>query len=90
MFEMVGRLTPNEVQLFDIGDVGPDGISYIIAPVFTPTGAVSLQLVLSGMPSNLSIGEIERYAEKLCATATSITSETHGRNPIFALPVARS
>ena len=78
---MVGQLTPNEVQLVDIGDAGADGISYITAPVFSPAGTVSLQFVISGMPRNLGPEEIERYAEKLCATAASITTETHGRRP---------
>ena len=81
VFKMFGRVTPNEVQLFDLGDAGTDGFSYIAAPVFSPTGAVSLQLVISGIPSHLGAGEIERYAERLCATAAAITSETHGRRP---------
>jgi DNA-binding IclR family transcriptional regulator len=81
VFEMVGQLTANEVQLSAIADAGADGISYIAAPVFSPAGAVSLQLVISGMPRNLGPEEIERYAEKLCATAASITTETHGRRP---------
>jgi DNA-binding IclR family transcriptional regulator len=81
VFEMVGQLTPNEIQLFQLADIGGGGISYISAPVFSPTGSVAFQLVISGLPSNLPIGEIERYAERLCATAASITSETHGRSP---------
>jgi DNA-binding IclR family transcriptional regulator len=81
VFEMVGRLTPNEVQLFDLSDAGADGVSYIAAPAFSPAGAVSLQLVISGVPSHLAAGEIERYTERLCATAAAITSETHGRRP---------
>lgn len=81
VFDMVGHLTPNEVQLLDVGEAGPEGISYITAPVFSPAGTVSLQLMISGMPSNLGAVEIERYAEKLCATAALITSETHGRRP---------
>jgi DNA-binding IclR family transcriptional regulator len=81
VFEMVGQLTANEVQLSAIADAGTDGISYITAPVFSPAGAVSLQLVISGMPRNLGTEEIERYADKLCATAASITTETHGRRP---------
>ena len=81
VFEMIGHLTPEEIQIFDPGDAGPSGISYISAPVFSPAGAVSFQLVVTGLPGNLAAGEIERYAERLCATAASITSETHGRRP---------
>jgi DNA-binding IclR family transcriptional regulator len=81
VFELVGQLSPNEVQLFDLGDAGADGISYIAAPVFSPAGMVSLTLVISGMPSSLSAPQIERYAERLCATAALITNEIHGRTP---------
>jgi DNA-binding IclR family transcriptional regulator len=81
VFELVGHLSPNEVQLFDLDDTGTDGISYISAPVFSPAGAVSLQLVISGLPSKLSAEQVELYAERLCATAALITSETHGRKP---------
>jgi hypothetical protein len=49
--------------------------------VFSPSGTVSLQLVISGLPKILSATKIERYAERLCATAALITSETHGRRP---------
>jgi DNA-binding IclR family transcriptional regulator len=81
VFELVGHLSPNEIQLFDIGDAGADGISTISAPVFSPSGKVSFQLVMSGLPSDLSVQKIERYAKRLCATAALITSETHGRRP---------
>jgi DNA-binding IclR family transcriptional regulator len=81
VFELVGHLTPNEVQLFDLADAGAEGIAYITAPVFSPAGKVSLQLVISGLPSDLSGHTIERYAERLCATAALITSETYGRRP---------
>ncbi len=81
VFELVGQLTPNEVQLFDPRDAGAIGISYIAAPVFSSTGSVQFQLVISGFPSSLGIVEIERHAERLCAMAASITSETHGRRP---------
>lgn len=76
-----GQLTPDELQLIAAADAGPGGVGTITAPVFSPTGEVSLQLVLSGLPSHLGAHEIARYAEKLCATAASITSETHGRKP---------
>jgi DNA-binding IclR family transcriptional regulator len=81
VFELVGHFSPKEMQLFDIGDAGADGIAYISAPVFSPSGNVSFQLVITGLPSDLSVQKIERYAERLCATAALITSETHGRRP---------
>jgi DNA-binding IclR family transcriptional regulator len=81
VFEMVGHLTQDEMQLVELSDAGSAGISYIAAPVFSPAGTVSFQLVVTGLPSNLGTGEIERHAERLCATAASITGETHGRRP---------
>jgi DNA-binding IclR family transcriptional regulator len=81
VFGLVGQLSAKELQLFELCDAEPDGISYLSAPVFSPDGAVSFQLVISGLPSDLSAKKIERYAERLCAAAALITSETHGRRP---------
>jgi len=84
VFAMVSQLSPNEVQLFDLAEVGGQGIGYIGAPVFSPGGAVAFQLVITGLPTDLQARDIERYAERLCATAASITSETHGRIPALS------
>lgn len=81
VYRLVRELSLEEIQIFNIREAGPDGISYLSAPVFSPTGAVSLQLVISGMPRTLSAAKIERYADRLCAAAALITSETHGRMP---------
>ena len=81
VFALVGQLTPGEVQLFDFGEVCANGFAYIAAPVFSPAGAVAFQLVISGLPRTLCAADAERYAERLCATAALITSETHGRRP---------
>lgn len=81
VFELVGQLTASEIQLFDLADAAGAGVSYLSAPVFSPAESVSFQLVVSGLPSALSTGELEVYAERLCATAAIVTSETHGRKP---------
>jgi DNA-binding IclR family transcriptional regulator len=81
IFELVGRLSAKELQLADAGEAGADGISYIAAPVFSPAGTVSLQVLISGMPTNLSVKTVRHYAERLCAAAAIITSETHGKRP---------
>ena len=81
MHELIGALSEKEIQIFDIAEAGGIGISYISAPVFSPTGAVTLELALSGIPENLRVGEIERYAQRLGAAAAIVTSETHGRMP---------
>lgn len=83
MQELIGALSEKEIQLFNIADAGSVGISYISAPVFSPTGVVTLELALSGMPDNLSAEDIERYAQRLRAIAAIVTSETHGRTPII-------
>jgi len=81
VFELVGHLSPNEIQLLDAADAGANGISTISAPVFSPSRQVSFQLVITGLPSDLSVHNIERYAQRLCAAAALITSDTHGRRP---------
>lgn len=81
VFALVGQHSAKELQLFDIGAAGPEGISYIAAPVFSPAGTVSLQLTIRGMARNLSTAQIEHYAERLCAAAALITNETHGKVP---------
>lgn len=78
---LIGALSEKEIQLVRVADAGGDGVSYISVPVFSPTGSVSLELALSGMPGNLSVEEIEHYAERLRAAAAIVTSETHGRLP---------
>jgi DNA-binding IclR family transcriptional regulator len=56
-------------------------VSYITAPVFSPAGTVSMQLVISGIGRGLPPAEIDRYVERLCAAAALVTSETHGQRP---------
>ena len=81
VFELVGQLSANEIQLFDLAEAGPAGVSYIAAPVFSPTGGVAFQLIVTGLPIDLGARELEICAERLCATAAAITSEIHGRPP---------
>lgn len=88
--DLIGALSEREILLFNIADAGSDGVSYISAPVFSPSGSVTLELALSGMSDNLSIAEIERYAERLRTAAAVVTSETHGRMPIVRSPLANA
>ena len=74
-------LTTDEIQLFDLARAGPAGVSYLAAPVFSPAGTVALQLVASGMPTDLGLRDIETLAERLRAAAATITAEIHGRPP---------
>jgi len=81
VLDLVGRLTAAELQLSDVRDISAEGVSYIAAPVFSPAGAVSFQVVITGMPTNLDARAIEHHAERLCAAAAVITNETHGWRP---------
>lgn len=77
----VALLTPDEVQLIDLSRAGETGVCYISAPVFSPSGAVEIELTLSGFPPGLRSAEIERHADRLRAAAASVTNEIHGRMP---------
>lgn len=79
--QLIADLSEREMQLLSFDDAGPDGISFITAPVFSPAGQVSLELTLGGLPPGLTRFEFNRYVERLRATAMLVTSETHGREP---------
>ena len=81
VYRFVSQLTPRELQLSRISEAGAEGVSYLAAPVFSPAGTVAMQLVISGMPRDLGVKKVGRYAERLCAAAALITSETHGHKP---------
>ena len=81
LHELIGMIMPDEVQLFDLTHAGAAGISHITAPVFSPDGTVSMQLVMIGMARSLGARELEHCAARLCATAALVTSEMHGRVP---------
>jgi DNA-binding IclR family transcriptional regulator len=74
-------MSEDELQLLNIPSKPTTGLRYIAAPVFSPDGSVSLELVTTGLPSNLGAKEIERYTERLCAAAAVVTGEVHGRYP---------
>ncbi len=78
---LMAALSNAEMQLADFDQPLPDGLCYISAPVFSPTGSVDLELALSGMPPDIRRQDIERYASRLCAAAAFITAETHGKPP---------
>jgi DNA-binding IclR family transcriptional regulator len=79
--DALGTMSEDELQLLNIPSKPTTGLRYIAAPVFSPDGSVSLELVITGLPSNLGVKEIERYAERLCAAAAVVIGEVHGRYP---------
>ncbi len=80
VIQPIGR-PRDEIQLTEFDHLCGSDISHISAPVFTPNGAVSLALMLTGMPMNLTGSGIAEYAERLRLSAATVTSETHGRPP---------
>lgn len=81
VLELVGRLTPAEVQVLDLREAGAAGIASIAAPVFSGAGTVAMQVVISGLQRGMETARIEEYAENLCAAAARITSALNGRLP---------
>jgi DNA-binding IclR family transcriptional regulator len=79
--ELMGELTRNEIQLARVSDVDGTGIGRIVAPVFSSSGTVIFQIVLSGLPGNLTPRKLERYIERLLATAAAVTSQINGHVP---------
>lgn len=79
--DLIGQLSPDEIQLFDLSRAPDSGVSYIAAPVFTSTATVAFQLVLTGLPPDLEARRIDACAQRLCATAAVVTAEIHGRQP---------
>jgi len=79
--DAMNAMSEDELQLLNIPSKPTTGLRYIAAPVFSPDGSVSLELVTTGLPSNLGAKEIGRYAERLCAAAAVVTGEVHGRYP---------
>lgn len=79
--DRIAALSLHEVQLLDLSHAWTLGICYISAPVFSSSGAVEIELTLSGLPADQRPSEIERYAERLRAAAAIVTNEIHGRMP---------
>jgi DNA-binding IclR family transcriptional regulator len=83
IFDLIHRLTRNEIQLADLNEVDSHGVAQITVPIFASDGSVSLQLVLSGFLPNASTKKMERCIERMLATASLVTSQLHGRVPLI-------
>lgn len=86
LYEATLDISEKEMQILDVVEMDGENIAYISAPVFSPDGSVSIELVITGMPNGLRAHEIERYAERLRAAAAIVTGEVHGRYPDFDPP----
>lgn len=83
--QLLGDLSPDEIQLLDLDHVGPDGISSMTAPVFSPEGEVVLELSLNGLPPGLDKGQIASILERLRAAAAVVSRES----PVLSGPEAK-
>jgi DNA-binding IclR family transcriptional regulator len=81
LFDLMGQLSPADIQLANLDEADGNAVGYVSAPVFSAEGKLALQLVLSGFPASFSKAKIERCVDKLCAAAALVTSELHGRMP---------
>ena len=80
--ELMGQLSEEELQLQEFPPSLDTQISHISAPVFSPSGEVALEIVITGSAKMLPVEEITHYRDRLCAVAEYVTSETHGRAPV--------
>ena len=78
----LGELTRSEIQLASLSDADGAAIGRIAAPVFSSNGTIIFQLVLSGLPGTQTTRKLERFVERLLATAASVTTQINGREPI--------
>lgn len=70
-----------EYQLRTFGDAQGKGINYLAAPVFSPNGDISFELLMGRLPVDLSEAELERYAARLLQATDIVTNEIRGRKP---------
>lgn len=70
-----------EYQLLTFADAVGKGVNYVAAPVFSPDGEVSFEILMRGLPVDLSEPEFERYAARLLLAADIVTNEIRGRKP---------
>lgn len=71
----------DEYQLLAFGDVRGKGVNYLAAPVFSPDGDISFEILMGRLPVDLSEAEFGRYAARLLQAADIVTNETRGRKP---------
>jgi DNA-binding IclR family transcriptional regulator len=74
--QLLTDLSESEIQLLDLDEVKPEGVSYINAPVFSPSGEVVLELSLNGLTPELGKADLARHIECLLAAAAAVTSGT--------------
>jgi DNA-binding IclR family transcriptional regulator len=75
------EIPPEEFQLLTLADARGVGVNYLAAPVFSPEGDISFEMLMSGLPVDLTEAEFDRYAARLKLAADTVTKEIRGRKP---------
>ncbi|MEW9854548.1 IclR family transcriptional regulator [Novosphingobium sp. M1R2S20] len=79
--QLVGDISEREIQLLDVADATGEGVSYIIAPVFSAAGEVAYEIGISGFPPGLTENDIERYVDRVRTAAANVTMQLNGSAP---------
>lgn len=79
--ELTAELTTQEIQLTALDNDQHYAVGHISAPVFNSTGDVVMEIAITGGRDLLAASEVLRYAQRLSAVSTFVTTETHGRLP---------
>ena len=76
-----GEIPLEEFQLLAFADHAGKGVNYVAAPVFGPDGEISMEMLISDLPVDLSEVQFERHASRLLLAADIVTNEIRGRKP---------
>lgn len=71
-----------EYQMLSFEEARGKGVSYLAAPVFSPDGEVSFEILMSGLPVDMTVTDFERCTARLLLTADIVTNEIRGRKPV--------
>lgn len=70
-----------QFQLLTLDEARGNGVNYVSAPVFSPDGDITFEILMSGLPINLNEAEFDRYTARLKLAADTVTKEIRGRKP---------
>jgi DNA-binding IclR family transcriptional regulator len=71
----------DEYQMLAFNEARGKGVNYLAAPVFSPDGDICFELLVSGLPVEMTDGEFARYTTRLLLAADIVTKEIRGRKP---------
>lgn len=71
-----------EYQMLAFEEASGKGVSYLAAPVFSPDGDVGFEILMSGLPADMTATAFERCTARLLLAADIVTREIRGRKPV--------